>query len=116
MSGTPESALADPDQVIADLQRQLAECKAELDQRTAELDAFRREPVDSGEQQTAQRTRSRGIRYIADVRGLLSPERPRLHQGLGDTLDLLPTILAPRRGSLSWAGRPLLPDQRQSSG
>jgi hypothetical protein len=32
------------------------------------------------------------------------------------TLDLLPTILASRRGSLSWAGRPLLPDQQQSFG
>ena len=68
MSGTPESRLADPNQVIADLQRQVAECKAELDQRTAEHDALRGEPVG----------------------------RPPLHQGLGNTLDLLPTILAPR--------------------
>src|SRR6516162_7995354 len=88
MSGTPESRLADPNQVIADLQRQVAECKAELDQRTAEHDALRGEPV----------------------------ERPRLHQGLGNTLDLLPTILAPRGGSLSWAGRATTTDQRQSFG
>ena len=116
MSGTPESTLADLDQVIADLQRQLAECKAELDQRTAEHDAFRCEPVDSGGQQTAQRPGSQGIRYIADVGGLLSPERPCLRQGPGDILDLLPTILTPRRGSLLWAGWPLLPNRRQSSG
>ena len=53
------------------------------------------------EQQTAWRTGSRRIRSIGDVGGLLSPERPRLYRGLGDTPYLLPTILAPRRGSPS---------------